>query len=78
MLIKTHESVFPLAFFVSYPFILFYIFVQKKAVELFFNSLFVYSFFAYLFKSNLTIPSNRLSESPQFGIHILTRTKGII
>jgi len=45
MLIKTHESVFPLAFFVSYPFILFYIFVQKKAVELFFNSLFVYSFF---------------------------------
>lgn len=45
MLIKTHESVFFLAFFISYTFILFCIFVQKKAVELFFNSLFVYSFF---------------------------------
>lgn len=33
MLIKTHESVFPLAFFVSYPFILFCIFVQKKLLN---------------------------------------------
>lgn len=34
---------FPLHFLYHIP--SFYIFVQKKAVELFFNSLFVYSFF---------------------------------
>lgn len=78
MLIKTHESVFSLAFFVSYPFILFCIFVQKKLLNYSSTAFCLFIFLPAYFKNNLTITSNRLSESSQFGIHILTRAKSII
>lgn len=69
---------FPLHFL--YHILSFYfIFSYKKRLLNYSSTAFLsIHFLPAYFKNNLTITSNRLSESSQFGIHILTRAKSII